>query len=167
MPKLSHLILSATVAVLLAGCATAPKPEPSAGAAQGLIAGRPDEVAAALISEMTQRQFTVSARASGYLAFDRPIDNAALWPKLAGSPECLPRAHVAVTLTPVGDATRVAAEMTVIAEPGTPREHMVSMASLGVDPRMGEILKGASETLIADRGSSDPRVAFATARIHY
>jgi hypothetical protein len=165
MGKISHLILAASLAVLVTGCATAPKPETPSSAAQTLIPGRPDEVTPALISEMAQRQFIVTQHSAQYIAFDRPVDNAALWPKLAGSPEALPRARVVMTLTPVGDSTRVAAEMMVIAEPGTAREHFVSMASLGVDPRMGDILQGASETLIAERGSSDPRVAFATAPI--
>jgi len=163
MPKLSHWILKASLAVLVAGCATAPKPQEPHSNAQALIAGRPEEVAQALIREMNQRQFALTQRSAQYLAFDRPIDNAALWPKLSGSPDSLPRAHVAVTLTPVGDETRVAAEMMAIAEPNTPRERFVSMVSLGVDARMGDILEGAAETLIADHGSSDPRVAFATA----
>jgi hypothetical protein len=165
MGKLSNFILAAGFAALVAGCATAPKPEKVSSAAQTLIPGRPGEVAPALISEMAQRQFIVTQRTAQYIAFDRPVDNAALWPQLAGTPEALPRARVIMTLTPVGDSTRVAAEMMVIAEPGTAREHFVSMASLGVDPRMGDILQGASQTLIADRGSSDPRVAFATAPI--
>jgi hypothetical protein len=158
-------ILGLGLGFMLAGCASAHLPAKPASAAQSLVSGSPDEVASALVQEMSQRQFVLTRRTAQYLAFDRPIDNAALWPQLGGSPDALPRARVVMTLTPVGPATRVAAEMMVIAEPGTSREHFVSMASLGVDPRMDDILGDAQATVIADRGSSDPRIAFATARI--
>ena len=165
MAKLSRIILGLGLGLMLAGCASTHASAPTTGAAQSLVPGAPDEVANALIQEMAQRQFLLTKRTNQYLAFDRPIDNAALWPQLHGSPDALPRARVIMTLTAVGPATRVAAEMMVIAEPGTPREHFVSMASLGVDPRVNDILSDTEATVIADRGSSDPRVAFATARI--
>jgi hypothetical protein len=159
-------IWTLSLIVMLAGCASAQLDQKSVSAAsQSIVPGTPDEVGNALVEEMARRQFSLTGRGTGYLAFDRPIDNAALWPKLDGAPGHLPRARVVMTLTPVGGATRVAADIIIIAAPGTAQEHVVQASALGVDPRIDDILRDAEATVIADRGTSDPRVVFATAPI--
>ena len=161
----SRFLWVLSLVIFLTACASVPPAQkPSA---QSVLLGTPDEVASALLDEMTHRQFTLTSRSAGMLAFDRPIDNAALWPKLDGTPNHLPRARIVMTLTPVGQGTRVAADLVLIAAPDTAREHVVKAAALGVDPRMDDILLGAAATLIADRGTSDPRMAFATQPIKY
>jgi hypothetical protein len=163
--RANRLIWILSFAVFLTACASVPplaKPT-----AQSLVSGTPDEVANALVQEMGRRQFTLTSRSAGYLAFDRPIDNAALWPKLDGAPGALPRARVVMTLTPVGHATRVAADLIIIAAPGTTKERVVEASALGVDPHMDAILEDAEATVMADRGTSDPRVVFATQPINY
>ena len=152
---------------MLAGCASVPDAPKGKSTAQSVVPGTPAEVASALVSEMTRRQFTLTSSGTGFLAFDRPIDNAALWPKLDGAPGNLPRARVVMTLTPVGNATRVAADLVIIAGPGTAKERVVEAEALGVNPRIDDVLADASATVIADRGTSDPRVVFATQPINY
>ena len=156
-----------SMAFMLVGCATVRAEPKPLSTTQSIVPGSPDEVAGALVQEMARRQFTLTSRGEGFLAFDRPIDNAALWPKLDGAPGHLPRARVVMTLTPVGNATRVAADLIIIAAPGTSKERLVQASALGVDPRIDDILRDAEATVIADRGTSDPRVVFATAPINY
>ena len=158
------LVLSSLI-FTLAACASVP--EAPKAVVQEILPGAPNEVATALISEMTRRQFTLTGKGTGYLAFDRPVDNAALWPKLDGAPGHLPRARVLMTLTPVGQETRVAADLMIIAAPGTAQERVVKAEALGVNPRIDDVLADASALVIADRGTSDPRVAFATRPINY
>jgi hypothetical protein len=160
-------LFAVSVMVMLAGCASVPSAPKPVSAAQSIVPGTPEEVAKALVQEMSRRQFTLAGRGEGYLAFDRPIDNAALWPKLDGSPENLPRARVIMTLVPVGHATRIGADLIIIAAPGKPKERVVRAEALGIDPRIDEILRDTEATVIADQGTSDPRVVFATQPINY
>jgi len=155
-----------SLVLMVAACASPKAALAPSTDARSLVPGAPAIVAKALIEEMTQRQFVLTSQAENYLAFDRPIDNAALWPKLDGAPDRLPRARLVMTLTPIGDATRVDARMIILAAPGTPRERAVEASALGVDPRVGDILADTSATLIAERGS-DPRMALAVAPIRY
>ena len=162
----NRLVWILSLAIFLTACASAPPPVPKP-AAQSIVPGTPDEVAGALLQEMTHRQFTLTSRNAGMLTFDRPIDNAALWPKLDGAPGNLPRAHVVMTLTPIGRNTRVAVDLVIIASPGKAQERVIEASALGVDPRMDDILIDAAATVVAEHGTSDPRTAFAVQPINY
>jgi len=137
-----------------AACAATPHPTAStANAPMGAtrtMAGTPDMVAEALISEMSERQYVLTDRTANTLAFDRPIDNAALWNGLGGSADALPHARVIMTMMPKGGATSVTADMIVMTPTADGTQMQVADTQLsGIDPRMGLILDGATNTVMA------------------
>lgn len=153
---------------VLAGCSSLPHAGQSAiSQTHLLVPGSLSEVSRALTQEMARRQYTVVSQSETQLVFDRPIDNAALWAALDGAADRLPMARVVVSLAPTGTATKLDAQLTIIAARGTAQEHIVEASTLGVDPRLSDILRDTQSSVIAERGTSDPRVAFSTARIVY
>lgn len=129
-----------------------------------VMVGSPDIVADALVSEMTDRQYTLTDRTATTLAFDRPVDNASLWQNLGGSAEALPHAHVIMTLTPIGNVTSVTADMVMMTPGVDGAPQQVADGRLnGIDPRMGMILEDASHTVLAE-STAPTRMASAAER---
>lgn len=157
------------LALLAVGCAANPAPAPIASAeapmgATRVMVGAPDIVADALISEMTDRQYTLTDRTATTLAFDRPVDNAALWQNLGGSAEALPHARVIMTLTAIGSVTSVTADMVMMTPGADGAARQVADANLtGIDPRIGLILEDASQTVLAET-AAPTRMASAAQR---
>lgn len=156
------------MALLAAGCAAASASAPNASRAMAepsataapmgatrIMPGTSDVVAEALVSEMTDRQYILTDRNATTLAFDRPVDNSALWSSLGGSAAAMPHARVIMTLTPMGAATSVTADMILMVPGAGGAPEQVSDARLaGIDPRMGLLLDDASQVVMAQSAST-------------
>ena len=152
--NLHHLALVAamTLSFGMSGACAASK-------AVAVMPGKPDAVTASLIEEMTDRQYTLTAKDDHMLQFDRPIDNVALYPKLGGTPEHLPRARVTMTLDEVSRGTRVSAHTVIITHPGTADERVAALGD--IDSGLDRVLAGAEDTLVADSRRQAQNIAMA------
>lgn len=131
----------------------------AASKAVAVMPGKPDAVTATLIEEMTDRQYTLTAKDDHTLQFDRPVDNVALYPKLGGTPGHLPRARVTMTLEEVSRGTRVSARTVIITRPGTAEERVVDLGT--IDSGLDRVLAGAEDTLVADSRRQAQNLAMA------
>lgn len=158
-------ILSPSGSTLLAAAAITTfvtlNPAHAASKAVAVMHGAQDTVAASLIDEMTDRQFTLTGQTADSLQFDRPIDNVALYPSLGGKVGALPRARVTMTLAPAGQDTRVAAKMVIVKNPGPSEEVVADLSDLGADPGLDRMLTRAQDTLVAQAKRDPLNVAFA------
>lgn len=130
------------------------------------VAGNPQLVAAALVEEMSERQFTLVGQAANELRFARPVDNAALRAELGSLADPLPQARVIASLSEAGGATAVRTDFFIVTHPGSTRERLVvEAAALGIDPRFQEMLDSLSGTVeaIALREAETTKTALAQA----
>lgn len=139
--------LGILLAATLTACATPGMPDAPHRSTEAMLTGTPGVVSLALVDAMTERQYALVERSAHFLVFERPIDNAAYWQALGGSPALLPRARVAMALAPVGATTHVTADLLILAEPGSAGEHLADAASLDLDPRLGLVLSEAEAAL--------------------
>jgi hypothetical protein len=131
--------------------------------AEARVTGSPALVAAAVVEEMTERQFFLVGQSGSELRFARPVDNADLRAKLGSLEDPLPQARVIVSFAQDSAQTAVHSDFFIITHPGSMSERVADARALGIDPRLQEMLDGIDGTVqaIAAREAKIEKTALA------
>lgn len=158
-------MLGALFGAIVAHTAWASDQFPNLIVAEAQVTGTPQLVTAALVEEMTERQFFLVEQSPNELRFARPVDNSDLRAKLGSLDDPLPQARVIVSLSPDGTQTAVRTNFYIVTHPGTTNERLADTSALGIEPRIQDMLDGIGGTVqaIAAREADVERTAFAQA----
>jgi hypothetical protein len=160
-----RLVLGLIFGIAIAHSAWASEAASALIVSEARVAGSPQLVAAALVEEMSERQFILVGQTANELRFARPVDNAALRAQLGSLADPLPQARVIASLSEAGTGTAVRTDFFIVTHPGTAEERLVKAAAFGIDPRFQEMLDGLGGTVqaIALRESQTGKTALAQA----
>lgn len=127
----------AALIVMVTGC-VAPVQHNTASGKPEVTVGTDDvgQVKAALVSEMVDRGYHITADSDYRLVFDRPVDNFLAGVLLGSSYDTTPNARIAYALVRRAEGVRVVADIAIITNPGSAFEKRTEMnqsqESLGV-----------------------------------
>jgi hypothetical protein len=116
-------------AMALSGCAAPVKFDTASGRPERLFNAPPETVRAALVSELVNRQYTITQESQSLVVGEKLSDNVAA--NLLMGTGARPQVSVRASFTMIntGSGTRVVGDLGVVQNKGTPFENVIPMSN--------------------------------------